>query len=77
MSNEKLEKMHNIDGKEIKESDLSEEQHFHKNHIISLRNKIAKLQFEMDDLIPGLQYHEQAIIDATKEQAKKSLDEES
>ena len=34
----------NIEGEEIKESDLTREQHHHKNHVISLRNKIAKLQ---------------------------------
>jgi hypothetical protein len=77
MANDKQEKVHNIDGQELKESDLSAEQHFHKNHIISLRNKISKLQFEIDDLIPGLQHHEQAMIDATKQQVEKSLSEKS
>ena len=44
----------NLDGEQIKESDLTPEQHHHKNHVISLRNKIAKLPFEIDDLMPVL-----------------------
>ena len=65
------ENIHNIDGKQIKESDLTPEQHHHKNHVISLRNKIAKLQFEIDDLMPSLKFHEQALIETTKKQAEE------
>jgi polyhydroxyalkanoate synthesis regulator phasin len=48
------EKIHQIGDEEIKDGDLTPEQHHHKNHVISLRNKIAKLQFEIDDLMPSL-----------------------
>jgi hypothetical protein len=44
------EKKHIIGDQEVKDADLTPEQHHHKNHVISLRNKIAKLQFEIDDL---------------------------
>lgn len=57
----------NIDGIEIKDSDLTLEQRHHKNHIISLRNKIAKLQFEIDDLAPSLKWHENAMLETTKQ----------
>ena len=67
------ENVHNIDGEQIKESDLTPEQHHHKNHVISLRNKIVKLQFEIDDLMPALKFHEQALIDTTKNQAEEEL----
>tara|TARA_R110000796_G_scaffold137291_1_gene253353 strand:- start:154 stop:420 length:267 start_codon:yes stop_codon:yes gene_type:complete len=67
------EKTHTIDGQEIKESDLTPEQRFHKSHIISLRNKIAKHQFEIDDLLPALQQHEQMLINSTKAQAEEEL----
>ena len=65
----------NIEGEEIKESDLTPEQHHHKNHVISLRNKIAKLQFEIDDLMPSLKFHEQALIETTKKQAEEEIKE--
>ena len=67
------ENVHNIDGEQIKESDLTPEQHHHKNHVISLRNKIVNLQFEIDDLMPSLKFHEQALIDTTKNQAEEEL----
>ena len=67
------ENIHNIDGKKIKESDLTPEQHHHKNHVISLRNKIANFQFEIDDLMPALKFHEQALIEFTKKQAEEEL----
>jgi len=67
------ENIHNIDGKQIKESDLTPEQHHHKNHVISLRNKIAKLQFEIDDLMPSLKFHEQTLIETTKKQAEEQV----
>ena len=66
----------NIEGEEIKESDLTPEQRHHKNHVISLRNKIAKLQFEMDDLMPSLKFHEQALVETTKKQAEEELGKE-
>ena len=66
----------NIDGEQIKESDLTPEQRHHKNHVISLRNKIAKLQFEMDYLMPSLKFHEQALVETTKKQAEEELGKE-
>jgi len=39
------ENLHQIGDQQIKEGDLTKEQLHHKNHIISLRNKIAKFQF--------------------------------
>ena len=44
--------------------------------MISLRNKIAKLQFEIDDLMPSLKFHEQALIETTKKQAEEELSKE-
>jgi len=67
------EKIHQIGDQEIKDGDLTPEQRHHKNHIISLRNKISKLQFEIDDLMPSLTWHEEALIKTTKKQADESL----
>jgi len=41
-----------------------------------LRNKIGNHQFEIDDLLPSLQFHENALIESTKEVADEVLKEE-
>ena len=64
-----------IDDKEIKVSDLTPQQLHHQKHIISLRNKIGNHQFEIDDLLPSLQFHENALIESTKEIADEVLKE--
>ena len=61
------EKIHQIGDQEIKDGDLTPEQRHHKNHIISLRNKISKLQFEIDDLAPSLKWHEDSMLEITKQ----------
>jgi hypothetical protein len=66
-----------IDGKSIKESDLTPEQQHHKNHVISLRNKIGKLQFDIDELLPSLNFHEKALIETTKDKAEEVLESET
>tara|TARA_E500000305_G_C3905914_1_gene181007 strand:+ start:396 stop:638 length:243 start_codon:yes stop_codon:yes gene_type:complete len=70
------EKIHQIGDEQIKDGDLTLEQHHHKNHVISLRNKIAKLQFEIDDLMPSLKWHENALIGTTKKEADELLVED-
>ena len=70
------EKIHQIGDQEIKDSDLTQEQKHHKSHILSLRNKISKLQFEIDDLMPSLKWHEAAMLQITREQAEDVLAEE-
>ena len=70
------EKIHKIGDQEIKETDLTPEQHHHKNHVISLRNKIAKLQFEIDDLMPSLKWHENTLIETTKLKEDQASEEE-
>ena len=60
------EKIHKIGDQEVKDTDLTPEQHHHKYDVTSLRNKIAKLQFEIDDLMPSLTWHENALIETTK-----------
>ena len=70
------EKVNTIGDQEIKNEDLTPEQHHHKNHVISLRNKIAKLQFEIDDLMPSLTWHENALLGTTKKEADELLVED-
>jgi len=71
------EKIIQIGDKKIKDDDLTPEQHHHKNHVISLRNKIAKLQFEIDDLMPSLKWHENALVETTKPKEDQASAEES
>jgi hypothetical protein len=67
------EQKHRIGDQEIAENDLTPAQRHHKNHAISLRNKIAKLQFEIDDLVPSLKWYENALLETTKEQSEEEL----
>tara|TARA_R110000796_G_scaffold212402_1_gene328519 strand:+ start:875 stop:1099 length:225 start_codon:yes stop_codon:yes gene_type:complete len=71
------EKINTIGDQEIKNEDLTSEQQHYKNHVISLRNKIAKLQFEIDDLAPSLKFHEDALIETTKPKEDQASAEES
>jgi len=64
-----------IDDKELKVSDLTPQQLHHQKHIISLRNKIGNHQFEIDDLLPSLQFHENALVQSTKEVAEETLEQ--
>jgi hypothetical protein len=64
-----------IDDEKIKVSDLTPQQLHHQKHVISLRNKIGNHQFEIDDLMPSLQFHENALIKTTKEVAEEVLEE--
>ena len=70
------ENIHQIGDRQIKEADLTPEQSHHKNHVISLRNKIAKLQFEIDDLMPSLKWHEDALVNTTKPKEDQASEEE-
>ena len=36
-----------------------------------MRNKIAKLQFEIDDLTPSLNFHENALLETTKKESEE------
>tara|TARA_R110000824_G_scaffold71581_1_gene182963 strand:- start:112 stop:378 length:267 start_codon:yes stop_codon:yes gene_type:complete len=65
------EKKHKIGDQEIRDGDLTPVQHHHKNHVISLRNKIAKLQFEIDDLTPSLNFYENALLETTKKESEE------
>ena len=70
------EKIVKIGDQEVKETDLTPEQHHHKNHVISLRNKIAKLQFEIDDLMPSLKWYEDALVETTQPKEDQASEEE-
>ena len=70
---EKKEGSINVDGTEIKNSDLTQEQNSAKTHIQSLRAKITKLQFGIDELLPSLKYYEDNLIKSVKDTASEIL----
>jgi hypothetical protein len=70
------EKTNKIGGEEIKDEDLTPEQLLHKSHVLSLRNKIEKLKFEIDELLPSLRFHENALLETVKKQADEHFDTE-
>ena len=72
----KEEKTNKIGDEEIKDEDLTQDQRLHKNHVLSLRNKIEKLKFEIDELLPSLRFHENALLETVKKQADEHLNTE-
>lgn len=72
----KEEKTNKIGDEEIKDEDMSSEQRLYKSHVLSLRNKIEKLKFEIDELLPSLRFHENALLETVKKQADENFDTE-
>jgi len=66
-----------IGDKELLKSDMTPEQKVFAAHVESLRNKILKLQFEIDELMPSLRSYEQSFIESTKEKADEVLEDKS
>ena len=70
------EETNKIGGEEIKNEDLTPEQLLHKSHVLSLRNKIKKLEFEINELGPSLRFYENALLETVKKQADEHFDTE-
>tara|TARA_R100000655_G_C2980372_1_gene191709 strand:+ start:1240 stop:1482 length:243 start_codon:yes stop_codon:yes gene_type:complete len=70
------EKTHIIGDQEIKDSDLTPEQNMAKAHILSLREKINRLEFELNDLLPSLRYYESELLKSVKDKAEEVLGDE-
>ena len=66
-----------IGDKELLKSDMTSEQLILMSHVESLKNKISKLQFEIDELMPSLRSYEQSFINSTKEKAEEVLENKS
>ena len=65
-----------INDKEIKESDMTDEQKYFTRQVQDLRNKKARLQFELDQINASLQVFQNSLIESTKEKAEEVLDNE-
>ena len=66
-----------IGDKELLKSDMTSEQLILMSHVESLKNKISKLQFEIDELMPSLRSYEESFINSTKEKAEEVLEDKS
>ena len=62
-----------LDEKEIKVADLTEEQKYYHSQIVDLRNQKARLTFQLDQLMPSLNFYEDAFVKSTKEKAEEVL----
>ena len=47
------------------------------SHIRSLKDKVARLEFEINELVPSLRFYENAFVESTKEKAEEVLEEKS
>ena len=65
------------DGTELLESEMTQEQLVAIKHIKSLRNKIANLEFELNELLPSLRFYENSFVESTKEKAEEVMDDKS
>ena len=71
---ESQENVVHIDDTELKESEMSNDQKYFFKQIHDLRNKKARLQFELDQINASLSVFKQALIDSTKEVAEEVLE---
>ena len=72
-TNIKQEPVVKLDGKELKVSDLSQEQQYIHSHVIDLRNQRARLQYQLDQVNAGLNFFETSLLNSVKEQAEEVL----
>ena len=71
-----VDKTVNIDGTEIKESEMNSKQKYLTAQCKDLLGKKGRLEFELDQVQASLNIFQQALIEATKEEAEEILDSE-
>ena len=62
-----------LDNKEIKVADLTDKQKYYHSQIVDLRNQKARINFQLDQLMPSLNFYEDAFIKSTQEKADEVL----
>lgn len=65
-----------IDDKEIKVSDLTDEQRYFHSQLLDLRNKEASLKFQLDQVAASISVFQNAFLEASKKVADEVLKEE-
>jgi len=63
-----------IDDKEIKVSELTNEQKYFHSQILDLTNKQKRIQFELDQINASLSVFQNAFIESAKQKADEIID---
>ena len=74
---EEKENIVNIDGNEIKESDMTDAQKYYARQIQDLRIKKQKIDFEADQVVAALNVFQNELIKSTKAVADEVLESET
>ena len=74
---EEKENIVNIDGNEIKESDMTDAQKYYARQIQDLRIKKQKIEFEADQVVAALNVFQNELIKSTKAVADEVLESET
>lgn len=76
MSNKEENNKAVVGDKEILESEMTEQQKYLANQITDLRNKEAKLKFDLDQIVAALNVFQNTFIASTQEVADEVLTDE-
>jgi len=66
-----------IDGNEVKESDMTDQQKYFARQIQDLRAKKAKIDFDADQIVAALNVFQNELIKSVQDSAEKVLEEDS
>jgi len=76
MSNKENDNKAIVGNKEILESEMTDNQKYLANQITDLRNKEAKLKFDLDQIVAAMTVFQNSFIASTQEIANEVLTEE-
>ena len=66
-----------IDGNEVKESDMTDQQKYFARQIQDLRAKKEKIDFDADQIVAALNVFQNELIKSVQDSAEKVLEEDS
>ena len=66
-----------IDDKELKESDMTDQQKYLTNQVKDLTNQKTRLEFQLDQVMASLNVFKNAFLESTKEKAEEVLKSET
>ena len=65
-----------IDGEEIKESEMTDQQKYFARQVQDLINKKSRVEFELDQIAASLDVFQKALVQSTKKVADKVLEKD-
>tara|TARA_R100000742_G_C4179604_1_gene15178 strand:+ start:267 stop:527 length:261 start_codon:yes stop_codon:yes gene_type:complete len=66
-----------IDDKELKESDMTDQQKYLTDQVRDLTNQKTRLEFQLDQVMASLNVFKNAFLESTKEKAEEVLESET